>query len=158
MNIELKPFNDIPYELQMETRNWRNSKEVKKYFKISNITVEMHKKWLESLKETNPKNIAFVINKDNRPIGVTYFHSVNYSQKQADWGIYIYNEELRGQGIGEVVLTKCIEYAKEILNLNKLFLDVLKSNHRAIKLYEKLGFTRIYDGGGTIMFHLIPDS
>ena len=140
MNISLKSFSEIPFELQMESRKWRNSKEVTKYFKINYISKEQHQSWLESLKEPNPKSIAFVIMKDNIPIGVTYFHSINYNKKTADWGIYIYSKNLRGQGIGNIVLSKCIIYAKKTLKLTNLYLDVLIDNYRAIKLYEKMGF------------------
>ncbi len=139
-DIKLENFLNVDYELQMETRNWRNSKNVAKYFKIPYIEENVHKQWLESLKETYPRNIAFMISDNNEYIGVTYFHSINYKSKEADWGIYIYNENKRGQGIGEKALRLSIEYAIQDLHLKKIYLDVLKQNKRAINLYEKIGF------------------
>lgn len=49
MKIKLIIFLDIPYEVQLETRDWRNSEEVTKYCKNSYIDEDVHKKWLLSL-------------------------------------------------------------------------------------------------------------
>ena len=143
MNLKLINFIELPYELQLETRNWRNSLQVSKFFKIKNITQEMHKNWLDSLVQKIPLSIAFVIYADLIPIGVTYFHSINYIEKYADWGMYIYNEQYRSLGIGHWVLNECIIYASQELQLKVLFLDVHEANKPAIKLYESCKF-RIY--------------
>lgn len=143
MNVQLVSFLKLPYHIQMETRNWRNQSNVAEYFKISHISREMHVEWLESLKENKPKNVAFMIVADGQNVGVTYFHSIKYDAGEADWGIYIYNSDFKGKGIGFSVLQKCIEYASNVLNLHSIFLDVLDSNQRAIGLYEKIGFKRI---------------
>ena len=144
MKLTLKSFKDIPYELQMETRYWRNSKNVTKYFRIPYISEDCHKKWLESLNKSKPQNIAFIIMNDNEPIGVAYFHSIDYIKKKADWGMYIYKENFRGKGVGFFVLTECIDFAKNNLKLFTLYLDVLKSNIAAIKLYQKCGFKEMW--------------
>ena len=143
MNISLVSFLDVPYDLQMKTREWRNSEQVTKYFRIPHITEEQHKKWLASLHNNPPSTIAFMIMDDAEPVGVTYFHAINYDAKEADWGIYIYDEKYRGKGIGNIALADCIKYAKENLKLSRLYLDVKESNHRAINLYEKQGFKKI---------------
>lgn len=137
--VKLINFVNVPYELQLETRNWRNSKHVTIFFRIPYIEEETHKKWLESLKQKEPKNIAFIIEYNNKPIGVTYFHSINYENSTCDWGIYIYEENYRGKKIGDKVLKKCINYAKE-LEIKNIYLDVLKTNSGAKKLYENNGF------------------
>lgn len=143
MDIELVNFLELPIEQQLKSRFWRNSSEVAPYFKIKEIDEQTHKKWLNSLQNDYPQNIAFVIKYNNEFIGVTYFHSVDYEKSCADWGIYIHISSFKGKGIGSSVLQKCIEYAHDILNLRKIFLDVLDTNQRAIILYEKFGFKRI---------------
>ena len=143
MTVRLASFVDIPYEIQLKTREWRNSENVTKYFKIKHIDTETHKKWLQSLTMDNPKNIAFLIMYNEHPVGVTYFHSIDYEKKEADWGIYIYDSNLRGVGIGKNTLENCLEYARNRLTVSTVYLDVLKDNYRAISLYEKMGFVRI---------------
>lgn len=143
MNIFLVSFLDIPYDLQMKTLEWRNSEHVTKYFKIPHITKEQHQKWLACLHNNPPSTIAFMIMNGSEPVGVTYFHSINYVSKEADWGIYIYDEKCRGKGIGNIALADCIKYAKNNLKLSRLYLDVKESNSRAINLYEKHGFKKV---------------
>ncbi|WP_096024134.1 UDP-4-amino-4,6-dideoxy-N-acetyl-beta-L-altrosamine N-acetyltransferase [Campylobacter lanienae] len=139
-SIELISFLNIPYDLQMQTRQWRNSPNVSKYFKIPYISEETHKNWLNSLKKDKPSSIAFIIKANAQNVGVTYFHSINYEKNYADWGIYIYNENFRGKHIGQAALKESIKYAKDILNFSELYLDVKEDNAAAIKLYEKMSF------------------
>ena len=61
MKVELVSFLELPVSLQMETRNWRNSKNVAPFFKIKYIPENVHIKWLESLRHVDPEVVAFVI-------------------------------------------------------------------------------------------------
>ena len=154
-DIELVNFLEVPYELRMETRNWRNSEKIAKWFKIPFIDEETHKKWLESLKNETPKNIAFLIKHNGSFAGVTYFHSINYETKSADWGIYIYEDALRGKGIGSIALEKSIDFAFNSLGLKKIFLDVLNTNEKAKNLYTSKGFKYCGEENGFIRMELI---
>ena len=145
-------FIDESFDKQYNTLLWRNSECVSKYFLIKSINPEVHIKWLESLHESKPVNIAFFINYKNEDVGVTYFKHINYNNKIADWGIYIYKIEARNKGIGSIVLKNCIKYAKDELNLDELYLDVLSSNHRAIKLYENMGFCVLSKNNNVIRY------
>ena len=60
MNLELFNFIDVPYELQLETRNWRNAADVSKFFKLKLISEETHKKWLKSLTEKVEQVVSMV--------------------------------------------------------------------------------------------------
>ena len=145
LNPEIKLINflDIPFETQLKTRDWRNSEEVKKWFKIPYIEENTHKNWLVSLKEDFAKNIAFIISCNEKYVGVTYFHSIDYKRKEAEWGIYIHDSSTRGFGIGKIALKQCLEYAKNN-GFQKLYLSVLNSNKRAKALYESFGFKFLY--------------
>lgn len=138
--INLVNFKDEEYKIQLETLNWRNSEHVAKYFQIKHIDEFTHKKWLENINRENSSTVAFLIEFEGEYVGITYFSNINYEQKQSDWGIYIYKEDLRGKGIGKKVIQKSLEYAKSELNLNKIFLEVLEDNLVAKSLYENVGF------------------
>lgn len=153
--IELINFLEVPYELQLETRNWRNCEKVAKWFKIPYINEATHIKWLESLKNDSPRNIAFIIKYKNEFIGVTYFHSIDYKKEEGDWGIYIYDENNRGHGFGYHALSESIKFAFETLKLKTLYLDVLNTNERAKKLYTKKGFKLISDKDTFLRYKLI---
>ena len=137
---ELIPFAEIDDDLQMQTREWRNSPEVAEYFKIPHISVETHKKWLAGMKTEHPDHIAFLLRSNGQNAGVTYFHSLDRQNARGDWGIYIYPPEFRHRGIGHFALTACINYAQDKLKLEELFLDVMENNSAAVRLYESMGF------------------
>lgn len=141
--IELVNFLDEKYENQFETLSWRNSEHVAEYFKISKIAEEIHVNWLKSLHNKNPRNIAFFIKSEENYVGVTYFHSINYADKMGDWGIYIHEKNQRGKGIGKKALYLSLNYAKDILRLDKIFLDALNTNKYAISVYKQHGFKLI---------------
>ena len=147
-NIELVPFDDVSFDIQMETRNWRNKADIARYFKIPAIDEETHRHWLASLRVDHPKSMAFFIQFDGVFVGVTYFYSISYTDKSADFGIYIANVENRNKGVGTIVLKKMIRYAADVMRFRRLFLDVLASNERAIAVYESCGFAPTGENDG----------
>ena len=56
---------------------------------------------------------------------------------------YAVKSTVRGQGVGKVIVTDCLEKAKEIGFRVLQFNAVVKSNTTALKLYQKLGFTQL---------------
>ena len=56
---------------------------------------------------------------------------------------YAVKSDLRGQHIGEKLVTDCIKQAKEIGYKILPFNAVVKSNTTALHLYEKLGFVKL---------------
>ena len=46
----------------------------------------------------------------------------------------------RGRGLGEIIVRRLIEIGFGELDLDRLYLNVLRDNARAIRLYEGLGF------------------
>lgn len=46
----------------------------------------------------------------------------------------------QGKGIGTFAVKEILNHGFNNLNLNRIQLNVLNYNHRAIKLYEKCGF------------------
>ncbi len=143
MTISLIPFLNITLKERQETRHWRNQPNVARFFKIQYIDEQTHSNWLKSLEQPNPRNIAFTINANGNNIGVTYFHSIDYIKKEADWGIYIHKNDYRGKGIGKYALSECINFAHNKLNFSLLYLDVLEDNNKALELYKKFGFVII---------------
>jgi diamine N-acetyltransferase len=72
---------------------------------------------------------------------VGYFRLSNYYSENKN--IYIgadISEEFSGKGIATESYKKFIPFVFEKYNLNKISLEVLSTNKRAIHLYKKLGF------------------
>ena len=133
-------FTEVDSDLQMETLTWRNSPQVTPFFQLQNISADTHKRWLASLQQQDPSNIAFLIRYDSANVGVTYFTKVDRSAKVCDWGIYLHRTEFRGLGLAQKSLAFCIDFASKQLGMTAMKLEVLKSNATAMHVYEKLGF------------------
>jgi RimJ/RimL family protein N-acetyltransferase len=74
-------------------------------------------------------------------VAVGYFRLSNYSKENKN--IYIGADiapEYTGKGIAKEAYNKFIPHLFTIYNLNKVSLEVLETNERAINLYNKLGF------------------
>ena len=56
---------------------------------------------------------------------------------------YAVKEGIRGKGVGKLLVTDCIEQAKRYGFRVLQFNAVVKSNEAALKLYERLGFTKL---------------
>lgn len=59
-------------------------------------------------------------------------------------GIILKNDRYKNKGIGTIALTKALDYAKDILKLNKVVAKILKTNKRSQHIFEKIGFV-FYD-------------
>jgi diamine N-acetyltransferase len=154
MKIDLVNLKEVDYNLQLEVRNWRNAPHVAKYFQIPYIDEKTHENWLRSLQEKKPKNIAFLIKFNEEFIGLVYFLKIDYVNKETDWGMYIYEERLRGLGLGKQVIEWSIHYAINILKFKIMKLEVLKNNVNAISLYEKNGFKFTEESDDVLYYEL----
>jgi len=133
-------FLDAPYELRLESFKWRTSPQVDEYFQLHNLTIENHEKWLNGLTLDNPRTIAFFIEFDGKPVGATFFQSIDWEGRECEWGIYIYDVTMRGKGIGTEALLQCLDFAHDTMRMKRVYLEVLSNNHVAQKSYESAGF------------------
>ena len=62
--------------------------------------------------------------------------------EKANLVIFIGDDSSLGRGIGTEAAKLMIHYGFNELGLHKIFLRVLADNERAIKSYEKVGFTK----------------
>lgn len=106
------------------------------FFSVSKISEDLQ----------NPNNIFYIIYVDNSPIGyiklVTDATNNNIVSTNACKleRLYILNDFI-GQNIGTKSMIHIINKVNE-LNFNELWLAVYKENSKAIKFYEKNGFSK----------------
>lgn len=73
-------------------------------------------------------------------IGFVSLHSIEWNNGSARVAIGIGEREYRNKGYGSEVMEIILRYAFAELNLNRVGLDVISNNPRAIRCYEKAGF------------------
>ncbi len=137
-NIVLHRLTEEDIEL---VRNWRNAKHVSQYMEYREyITPEMQKKWFKSINNIN--NFYYIIIYKGKKIGLV--NDKNIFEKQdvlcAESGIFIADEKYRHTHIPLLVSLMLLEIGFDILGGKESYIHVLKSNHKAIKYNQALGF------------------
>ncbi|KFZ26897.1 MAG: Acetyltransferase (GNAT) family protein [Candidatus Izimaplasma bacterium HR2] len=82
----------------------------------------------------------WIIEYKSKLIGICRL-TLNPERDKARYSIGIYDESLYSKGIGTKVTNSVVEYAFNSLHIQFIQLMVLEFNKRAIRAYEKVGFT-----------------
>ena len=139
LKVNLRTITDDDTDLIVK---WRNNARVFNNFVFSEkLTPQMHKEWLEEKVKTGLVRQFIIIERQTDiPIGSVYFRDIDESNKTAEYGIFIGEDEAIGKGYGKEVAELTIKYAFDNMGLDKISLRVFKDNIAAIKSYEKAGF------------------
>lgn len=120
-------------------RLMRNNSAVRKYMYTDHqISGEEHRNWLNVLK-TNKSTEAFVIYREQQPVGLVSLNRISRQHATADWAYYLDPNE-QGGGVGVLVEYALLEYAFGAAGLSKLNCEVLATNPQVVKLHKKFGF------------------
>lgn len=76
-------------------------------------------------------------------IGNLYLLEIDADARSAEFHIFIAEPMHRGKGYGEAALHEALQIAFRDLGLDRVRLQVLSDNARALALYEKTGFKRM---------------
>ena len=76
-----------------------------------------------------------------RLVGTCAFDHIDWRVNAAEFGIIIGDKSYWNRGVGTDAVRLIIEHGFKTLNLNRIFLHVFTTNPRAIRAYEKAGFS-----------------
>lgn len=82
----------------------------------------------------------FIAYAGDERIGYTNLHQIHPRHRTAVFAIML-DPDNQGKGYAEDVVRKAVDYGFYQLNLNKITLDVVDYNEKAVYIYEKVGFT-----------------
>lgn len=134
--LRFRDILDTPEKVQMRVREWRNGEEIRQWMVNSHpIGAEEHKRWLRSLKGANKG--VFVVYEGRKPVGVVQIEDIDWNHKTADLGLYTI---CPGKGYGKMIVEGAMEMAFKDHGLRKLTANVLSSNRRAIRLFQRCGW------------------
>src|SRR5881396_341274 len=105
------------------------------------VTLAEEERWFRDYERRTDEQI-FAIEVEGNHIGNLGLHKVDRVHRKADVGIVIGEPTLWSKGYGTEAMRVALRYAFDVLGLNKVSLDVLEYNIRAIHTYERLGFQR----------------
>ncbi|MFD2638131.1 GNAT family N-acetyltransferase [Piscibacillus salipiscarius] len=86
------------------------------------------------------KSYIILQKEEDKAIGITSLINIDYKNRNSECIIDIGEKDYWGQGYGSEALQILLNYAFLELNLHRVSLRVFSFNHKAIKLYKKLGF------------------
>jgi len=105
------------------------------------VTLAEEERWYHDYVRRGDEQI-FAIEIEGRHVGNLGLHKVDRVHRKADLGIVIGETSYWSRGYGTDALRTALRYGFDQLGLNKVSLDVLEGNLRAIRSYEKCGFVR----------------
>ncbi len=122
---------------------YRNNPEVVRFLGGFSPAMSMKSvhEWIEYHRNRND-DIVWIIadKKDNLCLGHLGLYKLNHRLQLAEFAICIGIQEAWGKGVGKEVTSAVMAYGFNELHLEQIRLDVLETNHRAIRLYENIGF------------------
>ena len=143
--VSLRPITENDTDLVV---SWRNNERVRNNFVYrEHFTRKIHENWLRTKVFTGDV-VQLVIcenARDGRPVGSVYFRYEDNERMEAEYGIFIGEDDAIGKGYGNETATLAVEYAKEELGIKRLMLRAFSFNEAAIKSYENAGFVKYED-------------
>lgn len=105
-----------------------------------NETTEQQRSWIQTILE-NERETIIVAESKGKVIGLIVFRSKN-TKRLAHTGHFfiMIKKDYREMGIGKLLITELLNWAKQNPLIEKVSLGVLSTNHRAISLYKSIGF------------------
>ncbi|WP_129408557.1 GNAT family N-acetyltransferase [Marinitoga lauensis] len=101
------------------------------------------KKMIDFIKESweSKENLHYAIEVNKEYAGTVSLKNINYIDRHAEYAIVL-RKKYWGMGISTKATGEILKYGFNAINLNKIYLNVLSTNKRAIRFYEKFGFKK----------------
>lgn len=123
---------------------WRNDPEVWEHTGSRPdivVTEEIEKQWIvDKLKELN--SVRFAIDVDDVYVGNIQLTNI-VENETAEYHVFIGDKSYWGKGVASLATSQIIRFAKNVINLQSIYLSVKPENKSAIRVYEKSGFVKI---------------
>lgn len=141
MNVRLRRLQSKDSKGMLE---WMHAMEMTRYFRKDMLT-KTEKDVLEFIEQadiipSNGKSVHYaVVEKSDEYLGTISLKSINMDDRNAEYAIGL-RKAAQGRGVGYAATKEMLNIAFNKLGLEKVYLNVLSENKRAIRLYEKCGF------------------
>lgn len=120
---------------------WLNDKKVTRYLLTQNTpTLPEEKKWIRNIHRSSSNLVWTILDEQGLIIGNTGLR-LSPIDKRANFGIMIGEKTAWGNGYAGEVLQMLSRYVFTTLRYTRFELEVSMDNIRAVRAYEKAGFT-----------------
>lgn len=146
LNIELKSYSVVPIEDVRESYlSWMNDLSIIQAFGSYSMLFPKENSFIEdSFKRFNsPETIGFFIydRSVEKYIGTCKLDKISIADRSLEIGIMIGDNSAHGKGIGKITYSLLLQYAFEVLGMNRVWGTCYADNIGSQKLFESSGFT-----------------
>ena len=135
-----------PYEKEdlRHLRAWANDPETRGLIGEVRPTSEVEaERWFQRVQDDRDRIwFAVVLKQDDRVIGEAGLLRMFPPWRTTDLTMIIGEKEARGKGYGSEAIHLLLDYAFGYLNFHRVAIGVVGFNERALKFYERIGFSR----------------
>jgi RimJ/RimL family protein N-acetyltransferase len=97
--------------------------------------------WFNRQRQENDSRVfAILTREEGRLIGNCGLHQIDWTNRNAVFGIFIGDKNYWGKGYGTDATRTILRYAFGEANLHRVELEVFSFNQRGLRVYEKCGF------------------
>jgi RimJ/RimL family protein N-acetyltransferase len=122
-------------------RQWRNDPKISRFmFYKGEITEEMQKDWFNSV--DNEQNFFFIIGYKNEQVGLINISSIDWENKTAYTGLFIYEEKFWGSDVPVMASLAMLDVFMLLFDVQSVYAKVKGNNTVAHNYNSALGFSR----------------
>jgi RimJ/RimL family protein N-acetyltransferase len=121
---------------------WFNDPEVTRFLlRHRPMTVAQEEEFINKMQAGETDIILGIVTREeDRLIGCLGLHQTDARNRHSVFGISVGEKTYWGKGHGTEATRLLLDHAFATLNLNRVWLQVIEFNARAVRSYEKLGF------------------
>jgi len=138
--VILRPLERSDLEKSLE---WLTDPLVNKYLSqnFKDLTVKQEEQWFNYIQDSRQDVVFAVLERSSGiHIGNCALHKIDQRKKTCEMGIVIGEKDYWDRGFGTDAVKALVDFARDELEMSKIWLNVYTYNHRAIKVYENCGF------------------
>lgn len=120
---------------------WLSDPAVHQFIMRRRVSLKEERQWIRGIPMRKNDRIFAIDTKGGAHIGTVDLHCISQMDNSAVLGIFIGEKRFWNKGFGTDAMRTILRYGFQKLKLHRIELGVYEYNPRAIRVYEKLGFT-----------------
>jgi diamine N-acetyltransferase len=136
MKLRKLEDKDAPY-----MKEWMKDKKVNCFFRFDpdSVTSDSVRAFIKNSQNTNNSYHFAIADEEDTYLGTVSLKNIDMDAKSGEYAIAL-RACAQGKGAGRFATYEILKFAFEKLGLNRVYLNVLSDNEKAIKFYQKIGF------------------